>query len=572
MILTGPTSCSDIFYHVNYSATKLASENATRVTVTLSLYGGVNARATLKYRATVGTLTQSSSEDLLMTAEPAAFCTLPNMLIFHDEAGRADANVSVTATFGSRQVSFSCKMPLDSIDRFSRITSITDGVAGDRFKYSILRLSLEFTHSVTLRVGMYEKTQMVQVIPGEYEMYLVFDLPLEEVARGLPYEGQREATLTLDTYWKGEHLGTDTRKLTVTVPACEETLPDITATLVPEALDGFEGQYVQGKTPVRVTFACEAKYGAVVEYCEAILEGKTYVGPTRLDAPVGAGEVPVTLRVTDSRGHTREEVRTLSVHPYSAPRLLPADGYEKVSATRGKGDTSLALALRAAVSPITVGGEAQNTYALQYRMRAMTEPTFGSWVTLAENAPFVGEAQGVSLSRLQSYAVELACTDRVGERTSVTLYISTEEVSFHLRAGGMGAAFGKYAEEERVLEIAPDWTLRLHGNLDDSVTLTDTATYAADADAPYCRVQLIGGKRVRVELSLPFEGAAPHTLAADFLEGRALPQRTVLALCPCTDGAIACVSLDTDGTLTLLRVLGENGAHTLHARLEYDAR
>ncbi len=572
MILTGPTSSSDVFYHVNYSATKLASENATRVTVTLSLYAAVNVRAIMNYRATVGTLTQSSSKDLMVTAEPAAFCTLPNMLIFHDEGGKADASVSVTATFGSRQVNFSCKLPLDRIDRTSRFTSIADAVAGEQCKYSFCRQSLEFTHSVTLRVGMYEKTQKVDVFEGAYEMYASIALPLEEVARGLPYEAQREATLSLSSYWGDKLVGTDTRTFTVTIPVCEETLPSITATLAPEALEGFEGLYLQGKTPVRVTLEGEAKYGALVEYCEAIFEGKTYVGPTRLDAPTAAGEVPVTLRVVDSRGYVREVVRILSVHPYSAPRLLPADGYEQVSATRGEGDTPLALALRAAVSPITVEGEAKNTYTLQYRMRAMTESAFGEWVTLAKNAPFVGEAEGVSLSRLQSYAVELSCIDRIGERATLTLYISTEEVSFHLRAGGMGAAFGKYAEEERVLEIAPDWTLRLHGNLDDSVTLTDTAAYATDADAPYCRVQLIGGKSVRVELSLPFEGTAPQTLAQELLDERALPTRTVLALCPCTDGAIACVSLDTAGTLTLLALYGAGGAHTLHARLEYDAR
>lgn len=573
MIFTGPTASARISYHLDCFAERLPQENATRVTVALSLLAPAPVYATLSYRATVGTVTQSASREITLTGEPTPFCRMPNILIFHDEAGRADATVSVTATFGGERVDFSCKLPLESIDRTSRLTALSGAVAGERLFFTLLRYSQAFTHRVTLCVGTYEKTQEVGAFDVSSEVEGLIALPLEAIARVSPSAAYCDGSLTLTTYWGEEVVGTDTRALRVEIPACEETCPTLTATLTPVAPDGFAGVYLQGKTPIALTLTGEAKYGAAIAYCEAILEGERYVAATQLHAPRTSGEVPITLRVVDTRGHACEEIRTVSVQPYAAPRLLPPEGYPRPSAWRGEG-TELMLALGAAISPVKVAGEEKNGYTLQYRLRAMSETAFGEWITLAVGAPFVGVAVGVSLSRAQSYAVELSCIDLVGERSTLTQYVSTEEVSFHLRAGGMGAAFGKYAEEERVLEIAPDWTLRLHGNLDDSVTLTDTAAYASGEDSPYCRVRLVGGKRVRAELALPFEGNAPQTLAADFLDARALPQRKVLALCPCTDGAVACVSLDTSGTLSLLSVHGEGdtSVHTLCASLEYDAR
>lgn len=573
MILTGTTASADVSYHVDFSAVTFKEENATRVTVKLSLFTHSPARATLNYRASVGLLTQSAARDLTIAEEPVAFCTLPNLLIFHNEGGVADANVNVSATFGGKRVDFSCKLPLASIDRTSRIGTVSNTVAGEFCNYTFKRCSTAFTHRVTARIGTYEKTRPVTLSLENLDVSTSLELTLEEVSRTLTAAASCEATLTLDTYWGEQLLGSDTRSFTVTVPACEETRPVITAIQIsPVSLPSFSGLYVQGKTPVSVSVTGEARYGAQILRCEAELEGKTYVNATSLDAPLSAGELPVTLRVIDTRGFSREETRTLSVLPYAAPRLLPPDGYTQPSAARADGGTSLFAALAASISPIAVNGEAKNGCKLQCRFRATTESAFGDWITLAESETFVGNVAGVSLSRVQSYAVELSCVDRVGERTGLTLYVSTEEVSFHLRAGGMGAAFGKYAEEERVLEIAPDWTLRLHGNLDDSVTIADTTAYALGDHAPFCRVRLVGGSRVRAELRLPVEGSAPQTLAEAFLDERALPSRCVYALCPCTDGAIANVSLDTDGTLTLLSLWGEGGAHTLCVNVEYDAR
>ena len=571
MILTGITASPDVSYEINYSAVKLADENATRLSVTLSFFAKNAIRGSVSYRATVGTLTQSATRELIFGETPVAFCTIPNVLIFHDEAGRADAGVSVSATMGSRKLDFSCKLPLDAIDRASRITGVSAAVAGESLKCHWHVTSRAFTHTLTFRARGFERSITPFVLEDD-EVTTILQLPLDEIARAITDAKSVQASLTLSSTWGDVAVGEDTREITLSIPVCEETLPSISASVTPLPVSGIEGVFISGKTPLAVSITGEGKLGASVAVCEAFWNGRMIYEPSVLEPTTASGDVPITLRVTDTRGITREEKRTLQFLPYEPPRLVPIAGYTQIAAWRGgdkEGGTSLALTFDARAASITVNGANVNTYRLQCRIRQTGDGAFGDWITLSENSAFGSYVPGVTLSRERSYAVELSCVDRVGERDSITLYIQTEQVCFHLREGGNGAAFGKYAEAERVLEIAPDWTLRVHGSIDDSVTLADTATWARGGEASRCRVQLLQGKRVRVELTTPLANASPRPLAEALVEGRALPTDSVLALCPTSVGGIACVELDTSGTLSLLQLHG-TAPCVLQALIEYD--
>ena len=57
-------------------------------------------------------------------------------------------------------------------------------------------------------------------------------------------------------------------------------------------------------------------------------------------------------------------------------------------------------------------------------------------------------------------------TDSLGNSARYEENIPTEKVAFHLKEGGKGAAFGKAAETEGLLELAEDWHLKLTGATD----------------------------------------------------------------------------------------------------------
>jgi hypothetical protein len=186
-------------------------------------------------------------------------------------------------------------------------------------------------------------------------------------------------------------------------------------------------------------------------------------------------------------------------------------------------------------------------YTLQCRVRAMGESDFGDWITLCQNEAFCDTVTGLSLSRASSYAVEIAVLDAFGERGTAHFTISCEDVCFHLKRGGNGAAFGKYAESANTLEIAPDWTLRVHGTLDATRTL-----YVGGGVSAY----LEGAKRVRIRFSTSatFDGTR-HVLASEFLETDYRPTQSVRALAVCQGGACG-VEFTASGELALTHAIG----------------
>ena len=70
------------------------------------------------------------------------------------------------------------------------------------------------------------------------------------------------------------------------------------------------------------------------------------------------------------------------------------------------------------------------------------------------------ETGNVEISTDRSYIALLVLTDSLGNSARYEENIPTERVAFHLKEGGNGAAFGKVAETEYVLELAEDWELK----------------------------------------------------------------------------------------------------------------
>ena len=103
----------------------------------------------------------------------------------------------------------------------------------------------------------------------------------------------------------------------------------------------------------------------------------------------------------------------------------------------------------------SVGGRNGVTAKCRYREIG------GSWsnYTAIEDTSAV---VGGSMPATKTYEMEIAATDSIGETKTVYAIIPTAEVALHLRDGGKGAAFGKYAEKE-ALECA--WDAEFGGNV-----------------------------------------------------------------------------------------------------------
>src|SRR5699024_11104970 len=61
--------------------------------------------------------------------------------------------------------------------------------------------------------------------------------------------------------------------------------------------------------------------------------------------------------------------------------------------------------------------------------------------------------------------VEIGVIDDMGEHAEIAFPIPTANAAFHLKDGGDGAAFGKYAEKSKTLELEEEWDFLYKGEV-----------------------------------------------------------------------------------------------------------
>jgi hypothetical protein len=302
-------------------------------------------------------------------------------------------------------------------------------------------------------------------------------------------------TIWLETWNGGSYLGKESTLFTAYVPENSTTKPTLTfvATSPSAPATWVTTPYVQGKSQVKATITGSGKLGATISSYAMTVNGVTKTSTSNAitsDILQKSGTVAVKCKVTDSRTIPSDEVSSnIIVIPYGKPILSPygANGAIICARCDSTGElsntgTSLKLSVRAKWFSLA---NKENTATLQ--VRYVTGTTDSGWKTQTATASgggsannyiswydFNGIASGVTLDVSKEYTVYVRCTDRFGLYEDIPYPIPSQEVCFHLREGGKGAAFGEYATEENVLSLDEKWILKVKGAL--AVFLADGKT------------------------------------------------------------------------------------------------
>ena len=162
--------------------------------------------------------------------------------------------------------------------------------------------------------------------------------------------------------------------------------------------------------------------------------------------------------MTDSRGLTDWEDIAITLLEYAPPVLVGADLFRS-DAEGAAADSGTHIAGLASARYSGLGG--LNSVTLKGYWKPVGA-NYGEGTALTVGA--VGLVTGeVEISTDRSYVALLVLTDSLGNSARYEENIPTEKVAFHLKEGGKGAAFGKAAETDGVLELAEDWHLKLSG-------------------------------------------------------------------------------------------------------------
>lgn len=263
--------------------------------------------------------------------------------------------------------------------------------------------------------------------------------------------------MIVDTFMGEEHRGTASYAFTLYVPASVvPSVSGLTVALVNDnaVVDGW-GVAVKGYTRLAWNAAASGAHGSTIESYEftaGVLKGTAASGTTGIVTV--AGTITPGIRVTDSRGRTASlTADEITVHDYAAPNISDAAAYRcDADGNADDGGANVRITLTAHFSP--VGGN--NSAKLQYRHKP-AGGSFTGWTDFTSGAILPG------FDIAASYEFELRTVDALGKAKSATIPVPTEHVWFHGRDGGRGAAFGKYAEKDDLLDV--DWSLRVRGEV-----------------------------------------------------------------------------------------------------------
>lgn len=272
---------------------------------------------------------------------------------------------------------------------------------------------------------------------------------------------------------------TQYKELALAIPETDGTAPVITnMTLesVSELRSAFAGLYIQGKSRVKAAITAQARYNATVQATDLAVEDN-WQGALESGVLTASGQVKITGRATDSRGFHGCDTQSITVIPYAKPRLLPMDGESSVFCARCDSEgnptddgTFLKIRAKRGYSYVNANGVQKNFCQIRYRYKEENAQNYCEWVTLLERedtgSDFVDSAPIENVCPLvtASYRVQIGVVDDVGEESApMTFIIPTDSVTYHERAGGKGAAFGKYAQEDDLLDVA--WNARIRGDL-----------------------------------------------------------------------------------------------------------
>lgn len=366
------------------------------------------------------------------------------------------------------------------------VPSMGAATIGEEVTIILPRASSTFTHTLTYSFGSASGT-----IGSALGTSAVWRLP-ESLAAQIPNDPGGTGTLTCVTYSGSTMIGSKTIAFTASVPGSMK--PALTPGWATVTYDNSGTKasairaWVQGYSKARAEFddsRITCKQGASVRGYSITYLGKTVSESPYRTETIGGTAATVRCTVTDSRGLSAYEDFEIAIHPYAPPALTGARLY-RADGDGAASDSGTHIAGRATANYSSIGGE--NAAAIRGYWKAVGG-SYGSGEALSSGVTGIISGSAV-ISADRSYVAKLVITDSLGNTAEFEDSIPTERVAFHLKEGGNGAAFGKAAEAEYVLELAEDWELKGGKKAGAGILQTTAAT---DLNAAAEKIAVLDG-------------------------------------------------------------------------------
>jgi hypothetical protein len=210
---------------------------------------------------------------------------------------------------------------------------------------------------------------------------------------------------------------------------------------------------VQGKTYATVTFNnVSSSPGTSIASYKTVCDSIADTTSPYQTGYLASGTRTIYGYVYDRRGRSTYKTTTVTVQPYALPYLTNITAYRSNSSGTAQ-DEGTYITFKAKANFSSCSNH--NSATLSYVLKNSSGGTVLSG-TFSNNAETTIGSGNISIN--SSYKLILTVTDALNESQSYERLIDTSLVSFNIRAGGKGVAFGKYSEHDNELDCNSSWT------------------------------------------------------------------------------------------------------------------
>ena len=286
--------------------------------------------------------------------------------------------------------------------------------------------------------------------------------PPLSLASEIPRATSGVCTITCNSFINGKMTGSRTCTVTLTVPSTVvPVISSVTLQDTNETVAAQIGAFVKSLSTLSVAITAEGIYGSSISSYRTTLDGATYTAASftagkKLSA---AGDMTLTVSVTDSRGRTATYTSTVQVLDYAIPSIrrfsverCNADGSSaQVDGTKAR------FSFQGSVSPLNN----KNSFScvVYYKLKNAEAWTQAYAVNAASYTLAVSnQLLSQTYDALSSYDVKIRLADHFQEAEQA-VSIGTKGVILDFLADGTGIGIGKVAETPGAIECG--WPMKL---------------------------------------------------------------------------------------------------------------
>ena len=352
-------------------------------------------------------------------------------------------------------------------------TSVSTVEMGTAFTIYTNRQNAGVTHTLTYSFGT--ETGTIATAVGDSATWT----PPISFAYEIPNTTSGICTITCASYYGGTLTGTRTCSITVTLP--DWVAPYISSVIITDTtvVQDQIGAYVKSLSRPLVSVTATGRYMSAITSYRITLDGVTYTSASFTASKFlsTAGNLTVTIVVTDSRGRASTENRVITVLDYSPPsiRLFAADRCNQAGTEAQRDSSYVRYSFRGVVT--SLDNQNASAYTIFYKLT-----TASAWTQAETSSGAVpyditiqNHVLAQSFSPLYSYDIKVRLSDSFGY-VEQAVSIGTKQVIMDILPNGQGIAFGKIAETNGYIDCG--WPLKLSSPL----SVAQGGTGAANAE------------------------------------------------------------------------------------------